>query len=132
MVEDEEASKLTVAMRDERWRFLLADLEEMKTRLRCDAEPARLARSYSGARAPTEGSVSSVTELMPWGLSEPSPSLGECKPTLFRIRARLLARSFEGVLEALRLRLWSGSREPERERIILPTPPRPVVSNSYG
>ena len=135
-LEDEEACKWSVEMTiDERlWRFLL-DLCLMgtrKTRLRCDAEPARLARSYSGARAPTEGSVSSVTELMPWGLSEPSPSLGECKPTLFRIRARLLARSFEGVLEALRLRLWSGSREPERERIILPTPPRPVVSNSYG
>ena len=52
-------------MRDGRWRFLLGDLEETETRFRCDAEPARLARSYSGARAPTGGSVSSVTEVIP-------------------------------------------------------------------
>lgn len=76
-LEDEEACKWSVEMTiDERlWRFLL-DLCLMgtrKTRLRCDAGPARLARSYSCTR----GSVSSVTELMWCACSGSSPSLGE-------------------------------------------------------
>lgn len=50
--------------------------------------------------------------------------------TLLSMRARLLPRSLEldGPRLALRLRLWSGPREAERERRMLPAPPRPVAS----